>query len=460
MPYKKIDDVPENLKIMDGVKLTLGQINEIAAVADALTAEGKVDNPWAVAKAQFKDNYKIDGDKWVKKDSSFANQSGRKTVQHDIANADAGHAKPKEGNPEDPMVMPTYGIDGVEIFRAGTWESSCGDSLTYTVDDLGIMIKNSRDGGIPLTLGHWCDGDDPAIGWISGMEVSGKSIYCNIDKIPYDIYAGILQGSWRDRSCEVYWRDGKPDEICAVALLGARQGALPLKPMYERGAGKTGKEYISHLYSTENDNKHIETNSENENGGVLNMAENKELIATYEKQVADAQKEKSDALAKVSEYEKQLSEKDAAHKTEIATYEKQVGDLKAENETLKTQTAEYEKQAYAATKAAFQKSIERKVQPADMEDVLALYDVKATGEPAAFEAWKEKYSKRPDNELLSAQAESSKADAPGDGAEALSKESVEKYCKDKGWNPDNADHYARAMIEIHKAQKDNSGGDK
>ena len=48
--------------------VTLSQANTIAAWADKIEGEGDVDSPWAVAIAQFKKAYKVEGDKWVKRE--------------------------------------------------------------------------------------------------------------------------------------------------------------------------------------------------------------------------------------------------------------------------------------------------------------------------------------------------------------------------------------------------------
>jgi len=52
---------------LDGAKLSLPQINAIAAVADRLKSEDKVDSPYAVAISAFKKSHKIEGGKWVEK---------------------------------------------------------------------------------------------------------------------------------------------------------------------------------------------------------------------------------------------------------------------------------------------------------------------------------------------------------------------------------------------------------
>ena len=54
---------------LNGVALTLAQINGIAAAYDAIKAKGGAEEPMAVAVAQFKAKHKKVGDKWVLKES-------------------------------------------------------------------------------------------------------------------------------------------------------------------------------------------------------------------------------------------------------------------------------------------------------------------------------------------------------------------------------------------------------
>lgn len=68
MPYKSMEDVPANIKKLNGVPLTLAQANKIAEVADAIT---DVDNPWAVAIAQFKKGHRVKGAHWEKREKSL-----------------------------------------------------------------------------------------------------------------------------------------------------------------------------------------------------------------------------------------------------------------------------------------------------------------------------------------------------------------------------------------------------
>jgi len=68
MPYSSISEA--RIKKLNGVALTLAQVNWIANVADKLKEEGEVDNPWAVAISQFKRSFHVEGNKWVKNEKS------------------------------------------------------------------------------------------------------------------------------------------------------------------------------------------------------------------------------------------------------------------------------------------------------------------------------------------------------------------------------------------------------
>jgi hypothetical protein len=73
MPYKTIEEA--NVKELDGCPLSLEQANAIAAMADAMKADGKVENPWAVATAQFKKGHEIKDGAWVKREAEPTGKS-------------------------------------------------------------------------------------------------------------------------------------------------------------------------------------------------------------------------------------------------------------------------------------------------------------------------------------------------------------------------------------------------
>lgn len=80
MPYSSVSEAPANIRKLDGVALTLAQVNWIANVAEGLDPD-KVENVWAVAIAQFKRSFvKRDG-KWVKRETEEKRMSISESVR-------------------------------------------------------------------------------------------------------------------------------------------------------------------------------------------------------------------------------------------------------------------------------------------------------------------------------------------------------------------------------------------
>lgn len=114
MPWNKLTDVPDNLREIQGGKLTLAQVNQIAEVADALEREGKVGEPWGVAIAQFKKTHVLKDGRWltrakdmntmvkavlssVKADESDKEAQKKRSAHYGIGIKDGGHVtKPSE----------------------------------------------------------------------------------------------------------------------------------------------------------------------------------------------------------------------------------------------------------------------------------------------------------------------------------------------------------------------------
>lgn len=68
--WSDLGDVPDNLKKIDGVSLTLAQANQIAKVADAVSG---AQEKWAVAISQFKKGHRKTDDGWVKREKELRN---------------------------------------------------------------------------------------------------------------------------------------------------------------------------------------------------------------------------------------------------------------------------------------------------------------------------------------------------------------------------------------------------
>lgn len=84
MPVDSISEAPENLRELDGAKLTLSQINHILRIYDALKEEGDVENPMAVAISQFKETYEKVEDSWEKKEETKIGRRVRQSKINDI----------------------------------------------------------------------------------------------------------------------------------------------------------------------------------------------------------------------------------------------------------------------------------------------------------------------------------------------------------------------------------------
>ena len=67
MPWSKVEEAPANIRSLNGIPLTLEQVNWIAKVADGIGSENKYN--WAIAISKFKKSFKVEGDSWVKVDS-------------------------------------------------------------------------------------------------------------------------------------------------------------------------------------------------------------------------------------------------------------------------------------------------------------------------------------------------------------------------------------------------------
>ncbi len=73
MPYASMEAAKKSgaKTMLDDCPLSLAQINKMAEMADAMKAEGKVDNPWAVVIANFQKSHHKENGKWVSNKESF-----------------------------------------------------------------------------------------------------------------------------------------------------------------------------------------------------------------------------------------------------------------------------------------------------------------------------------------------------------------------------------------------------
>lgn len=138
-------------------------------------------------------------------------------------------------------------IPGVELVKAGTWNSARGD-VTITPADLAAMVTESRDPDVdaaPLKLGHVdprFDGE-PALGWVRNLRLSsdGGTLVGDLMEVPANL-ADIMGSAYPRRSVEVAWglpkKDGKRGAVLTgLALLGVTPPAVKgLKDVYRAAA--------------------------------------------------------------------------------------------------------------------------------------------------------------------------------------------------------------------------------
>ena len=102
MPWNSIEDVPANIRTHDGAKLTLAQANRWAALFDAISEAGGVENPAAVAWAQFVREFQKteDGTGWVKREKALSLSITRDISQTTILQGNSVQALLDQHKPE------------------------------------------------------------------------------------------------------------------------------------------------------------------------------------------------------------------------------------------------------------------------------------------------------------------------------------------------------------------------
>lgn len=192
MPWSKMSDVPNNIRKLDGVSLTLQQANHIAKVADALTASGN-DGAWVIAISQFKKSHSIRDGSWVSGDSekedSFAVVEKQTDGSYWITAVSTAALKDREGETFDVQAIdfdiqdaettgiypefrvfhsPLLGIGKVQkMMRVGVFAVDQGASYTdpFSIECCEKMLMNN-DGKYRCSRGF------------SVLEVSGNCHSC------------------------------------------------------------------------------------------------------------------------------------------------------------------------------------------------------------------------------------------------------------------------------------------
>ena len=233
---------------LDGAKLSLPQINAIAAVADRLKSEDKVDSPYAVAVSAFKKSHKIEGGKWVEKNPKKELSAAEEAIAAGIFKAvdrDAGTAEWYEF--EAPAGTRT--VKDVELLEEGVHIDR--HNRVLMVDETKIKaipgayrelaavgfrpsVRLTHDEDHPLASGF------PSLGWpinprawYDENAVGGPKwkVSSDLAGVP-NLFADIMEAGGYDRVSSGLYEDVKVGDFTAplaidhVAVLGVAHPAV------------------------------------------------------------------------------------------------------------------------------------------------------------------------------------------------------------------------------------------
>ncbi|WP_419741380.1 hypothetical protein [Ruegeria sp.] len=92
-------------------------------------------------------------------------------------------------------------LDGwIDIFRAGTHTDAHGRRATWTQGDLAAIVGDYAGADpAPVVLGH-PDTDGPAMGWVSGLRVTGDRLQARLSRLDAGFRAAVEAGRYGPRS--------------------------------------------------------------------------------------------------------------------------------------------------------------------------------------------------------------------------------------------------------------------
>jgi len=269
MPYKSLAEAKEaGAKTeLDGARLSLTQINAIAAVADRLKSQDKVDSPYAVAISAFKKSHKVEGGKWVErnpeKELSAEEESLTSFIYGEVKNCECTMLPTRAGEPLEFTDPPgTRTVKNVELLEEGVHVDR--HHRVLVVDERKIKaipeayrelarvgfrppVRLTHDPAHPLAAGF------PSLGWPINPrawydeEAKKWKLSSDFAGVP-NVFADIMEAGGYDRVSSGLHEDVKVGDFTAplaidhVAVLGVVHPAI---------AGLKGISGIHKLYENE-----------------------------------------------------------------------------------------------------------------------------------------------------------------------------------------------------------------
>jgi len=203
----------------------------------------------------------------------------------------------------------------VEVFKAGNWTDSNGRSDVYTEADLDAMVdafnQNKSELKPPLRLGSHNEGIAPAVGWVSGLERKGGTLFARFSDVPEIVKEAIEKGLYKSVSSGIWfnWRHrGKTWSrvLNHVAILGS---ALPaVKGLADLGAYLSQAEDVVEIcYSLDNEAELTEMKLEREDAKMSDETKemnSEEAVEETQETVEEAQDGAKDEEVVFSDEEK------------------------------------------------------------------------------------------------------------------------------------------------------------
>lgn len=294
---------------LDGAKLSLPQINAIAAVADRLKSEDKVDSPYAVAVSAFKKSHKIEGGKWVEKKPKKVELSAEEDALAFRMYSDTVYADNYDHAVEFEAPAGTRTVKDVELLEEGVHIDR--HKRVLMVDEAKIKaipgayrelaavgfrpsVRLTHDPDHPLASGF------PSLGWpinprawYDENAVGGAKwkVSSDLAGVP-NLFADIMEAGGYDRVSSGLYEDVKVGDFTAplaidhVAVLGVAhpavmglKGISGIHKLYENEMAARDGVTVSAAYLFEDAG--LKPDGEKEGGATMPDQLTPEQLASY-----------------------------------------------------------------------------------------------------------------------------------------------------------------------------------
>lgn len=489
-PFETIEDVPDGMKSLDGIILTLEQANLLAEIKYNLGMEGGSEDIDSNAEWTFKNMFMLKDGAWVKRPADklyegmeriglkvdgglsaaqeyckaekieYRDQllkqdkdgiawlylqsvkEGAQTFGKQVAKGvTAIYAKAEDVEPE----LRTEDILGVEIFAAGVWKDSNGTEREVTVKDLNDMAASQGVINPPIKLDHDDDTSETvlhasgliAAGWMRNFRVVGEKLLCDFMKMPKVVADLVNVGAFRSRSIDLAVNYEDPATktvwnrvVTGIALLGSKLPALPT--LQDVSALYNGLTLSPEVFTYKFEKNEIQKSDR----GGLSM--NEQEIAEMKAENARLRADKEAADSKASNFEQVKAD------LETLTADKEA--LETETAGFKAAEADRAKVDEDKARSEFKLRLAKKIEPADHDAYEETWEAKYAKSPADAETYAAKIDGLKDNGDLETKGADGDPENGQPGAETGADEKIAKFARNNGLDLKKPGDYREAYL--------------